>query len=48
MIHKISLHDGKDYLDWRQGSGNTVEIFEIEVGTDRRKGIGKRLILCGS
>jgi ribosomal protein S18 acetylase RimI-like enzyme len=22
-----------------------VEIFEIEVGTDRRKGIGKRLIL---
>jgi ribosomal protein S18 acetylase RimI-like enzyme len=45
MINKISRHGGKDYLDWRQGSGDTVEIFEIEVGTDRRKGIGKSLVL---
>jgi ribosomal protein S18 acetylase RimI-like enzyme len=45
MMNKISRHGGKDYLDWRQGSGDIVEIFEIEVSTDRRKGIGKSLVM---
>lgn len=37
--------EGKGYLVYRQGSGNTVEIFEIEVDNEyRRQGVGKTLI----
>lgn len=33
------------YLVWRQGSGNTIEIFEIEVDDDhRQQGHGTNLI----
>lgn len=37
-------NDRRDYLDWRQGSGNTVEIYDIQVGSDRRKGRGRSMI----
>ena len=33
-----------DFLDWRQGSGNTVEILHIQVDSRRRQGIGRWLI----
>lgn len=34
----------EDYVEWRQGSGNTVEIFDIVVGSERRKGRGRKMI----
>lgn len=33
-----------DYLRWRQGSGATVEIYDIVVGSERRKGHGRAMI----
>lgn len=41
---RIELNGGQDFLVWRPGSGNTVEIFDIHVGSERRKGIGRRLV----
>lgn len=41
---RISLDDPRDYLDWREGSGGTVEIADIVVGSERRRGRGRRLI----
>jgi ribosomal protein S18 acetylase RimI-like enzyme len=33
------------YLDWRQGSGDTVEIYDIAVyNEDRRQGKGRALV----
>lgn len=40
----ISLNDGKDFLEYRDGSGRTIEITDIAVTTERRTGIGSRLI----
>lgn len=35
-----------NYLDWRPGSGNTVEIFDIHVRPqDRRHGHGKLMVI---
>lgn len=36
--------DPRNYLKWRLGGENTVELFDIHVGTERRKGIGTRLV----
>jgi ribosomal protein S18 acetylase RimI-like enzyme len=36
--------DFRDFLIWRQGSGNTVEIYDIAVGSERRKGRGRALV----
>lgn len=37
---------GEAFLDYRQGSGNTIEIFDIAVPSQgRRKGTGRRLLL---
>jgi ribosomal protein S18 acetylase RimI-like enzyme len=41
-IHKIG--NNLDFLLWRQGSGKTVEIFDIQVGSIRRQGIGKTMV----
>lgn len=41
---RIFADDELNHLDWRDGQGRTVEIFDIVVGTERRKGIGRRLI----
>lgn len=43
-MNRIVLNGGADYLVWRDGSGGTVEIWDINVGTDRRRGIGRQLI----
>ena len=43
-LNRISISDGKDYLDWREGSGGTVEIFDVVVNSDRRKGRGRVLV----
>lgn len=43
--HRIESVDyGCDFLDYREGSGQTVEIYDIQVGSDRRKGRGKALL----
>lgn len=34
----------EDHLDYRKGSGNTVEIYDIVVNSERGKGRGKELI----
>lgn len=36
--------DQRDFLDYRQGSGKTIEIFDICVGSDRRTGIGRAMV----
>ena len=41
---KIFIDNEKNFLEYRVGSGRTIEIFDIVVGTDRRKGIGTQLI----
>lgn len=42
---RIQLESPDDRLDWRQGSGNTIEIFDIQVSNEhRRQGKGRRLI----
>lgn len=43
-IKRISLCDGQDYLDWRQGSGNTVEIYDIAVRSARKCGRGRKMV----
>lgn len=42
---RITLDDEpRDWLDWRRGSGRTVEILDIHVGSERRTGKGRRLV----
>lgn len=44
-MNRIELDgDKRDYLIWREGSGNTVEIFDIAVGSERGQGKGRRLM----
>ncbi len=43
-MNRIVLDDRRDYLDWRMGSGGTVEIFDVVVNSARRKGRGKALV----
>lgn len=48
MPHKPAMivldNDPRDYLVWRQGSGDTIEIYDIAVGTERGVGKGRRLV----
>lgn len=41
---RLTLDDDRDFLIWRQGSGTTVEIYDIVVGSERRRGRGRVLI----
>lgn len=38
------IGNDEDYLIWRLGGGMTVEIFDIAVNSDRRKGKGRALV----
>lgn len=40
----ITHFDPRDRLEWRKGSGNTIEIYDIQVMTKRRDGIGRYLV----
>jgi|GEM_PF-6766622 len=40
----ITLDDPRDFVKYRTGSGGTVEIFDIAVGTERGIGRGRALI----
>lgn len=40
----ITLESPDDYLTYREGSGGTIEIFDIAVQTERGVGKGRRLI----
>jgi ribosomal protein S18 acetylase RimI-like enzyme len=45
IVHRLYIdQDKRDFLDYRWGSGNTVEIYDIEVGSDRRRGRGRALV----
>lgn len=45
MVGKVTLDNEEDYLIYRVGSGQTVEIFDIHVSNERRRqGLGRRLI----
>lgn len=41
---RITLEDPRDFVDYREGSGHTIEIFDIQVGSERRQGKGRRLL----
>lgn len=41
---RLTLEDYRDFIDWRPGSGRSVEIFDIAVGSARRQGRGRELI----
>ena len=43
-MNRITFRDERDFLYWRPGSGKTVEIYDIVVMSQRRKGIGRWLI----
>jgi ribosomal protein S18 acetylase RimI-like enzyme len=43
-VNRIVLADPEDFLDWREGSGGTVEIFDVQVMSARRKGRGRLLV----
>src|SRR2546422_460270 len=38
----IVLDDPRDFLVYRPGSGDTVEILDIQVGSERRQGRGRK------
>src|SRR5687767_3635714 len=42
-IQRIEL-SGEDFLLWRRGSGNTVEIYDIVVNSERRRGKGRLML----
>lgn len=44
MNHMIQGEDSHDYLIWRAASGRSVEILDIQVNSDRRKGVGRSLV----
>lgn len=37
------IGDEKDYLYYRKGSGDTIEIYDIAVKSGRRGGVGTRM-----
>ena len=43
-MKRITLTDTRDFLVWREGSGRSVEIFDIQVGSERRVGKGRQLV----
>lgn len=44
-MHRLQWADAPDdFLVWRHGSGGTVEILDIQVSSDRRKGRGRALV----
>ena len=43
-MNRIVLEDARDFLDYRRGSGPTWEIFDVQVGSKRREGCGRRLV----
>lgn len=43
-MNKITLENSNDYLLWRKGSGRSLEIYDIAVNSERRKGRGRELI----
>jgi hypothetical protein len=44
-MHRIVLdREPLDFLDWRVASGGTVEIVDIQAGSARREGKGRRLV----
>lgn len=43
-ISVLTLEEPCDYLEWRVGSGGTVEIYDIQVGSARREGKGRKLL----
>lgn len=41
---RFSINKGKDFVVYRNGSNNTIEIFDIAVMSERQKGYGTQLI----
>ena len=41
---KLELNGGEDYLVFREGSGDTIEIYDIAVNSERMKGYGRTLV----
>lgn len=38
------IGDSSDFLLWREGSGGTIEIFDLAVNRERRQGRGRALV----
>lgn len=43
-VNRIELNEGQDYLEWQHTHGGNVEITDIAVSSERRKGYGKLLV----
>lgn len=43
-MNRIELNDGKDYLVYREGSGDTIEIYDIAVMSKRQRGYGRKMV----
>lgn len=47
-VERITRSRGQakpDYLEYRDGSGGTVEIWDIAVVSERRKGVGTSMVM---
>ncbi len=44
QLNRIELDDPNDFLEWRRGHGGTIEIVDIVVRSERRKGRGRLLV----
>jgi ribosomal protein S18 acetylase RimI-like enzyme len=43
-MFRIQLEDPRDFLDWQSGSGKSIELVEIVVGSQRGVGKGTKLV----
>lgn len=43
-MNRLTGDDPRDYLDYREGSGGTVEIFDLAVNSERGKGKGRAMV----
>lgn len=40
----IEVNNGLDYLAYREGSGGTVEVYDLAVNSERGRGVGRLMV----
>lgn len=43
-MNRLEINNGQDFLEYREAPGDTVEIVDIAVNSERRKGNGTKLM----
>lgn len=42
--YRVSMHNGQDFIDFRESTGGTTELYESQVWTQRSAGFGSAMI----